>query len=83
MPDASMTRLTEPEARRILSEYARRNLGTGVDVASASYREDYGVWEAWVSGAPQYVKAYIVRLGPDGDGWVCRHITVSEAPPRH
>lgn len=82
MSDAALTRLTEVEARRILTDYAQRALGATAAVASATYREDYGVWEAWVSGPAHYVKAYIVRLGPEGDGWVCRHITVSETPPR-
>lgn len=81
MPEPALQKLSAEEATEILATYARRNLGPTAVVNAPSYREDYQVWETWVSGVEGYVKAYIVRLGPANGEWVCRHITVMDAAP--
>ena len=82
MSDQPLKELSPDQAHEILVGYAQRNFGVGAQVSTVSFREDYHVWEAWVSGVEGYVKAYIVRLAPGSNNeWVCRHITVMDAPP--
>ncbi|MDB5101987.1 MAG: hypothetical protein JWM80_6408 [Cyanobacteria bacterium RYN_339] len=81
MPEPQQQQLTAAEASEILTTYVRRNLGAAAAVGMPSYREDYQVWETWVSGVEGYVKAYIVRLGASHGEWVCRHITVMDSAP--
>lgn len=82
MAEQPVQKLSPDEAKQILSSYVHRNLGTQAEVGGVIYREDYQVWEAWVSGVEGYVKAYIVRLAPSNGEWICRHITVMDpAPP--
>ena len=82
MSDPSLQKLSPEEAKEVLAAYVRRNLGEAAEVGGVVYREDYQVWEAWVSGVEGYVKAYIVRLAPSNGEWVCRHITVMDAAPK-
>jgi hypothetical protein len=81
MTDQPLKDLSPDQAHDILKGYAQRNFGAGVEVSTVSFREDYRVWEAWVSGVEGYVKAYIVRLGASNGEWVCRHITVMDSAP--
>ena len=81
MPEPQLQQLTADEATEILTKYVHRNLGVAASVGMPSYREDYQVWETWVSGVEGYVKAYIVRLGATNGEWVCRHITVMDSAP--
>lgn len=81
MPDTPLEQLSTEEAAEILTRYAHRNLGVDAIVGTPTYREDFKVWEAWVSGTEAYVKAYIVRMGASQGDWVCRHITVMDAVP--
>jgi hypothetical protein len=82
MSDQPLKELSSEQAQEILVGYAQRNFGATAQVSSVSFREDYRVWECWVSGVEGYVKAYIVRLAPgSNDDWVCRHITVMDTPP--
>jgi hypothetical protein len=81
MSENPLQQLSPEQAAEILSNYARRNLGAAAVVTTPSYRDDFGVWEAWVSGIEGYVKAYIVRLAPSNGEWICRHITVMDAAP--
>jgi hypothetical protein len=82
MTDQPLKDLSPDQAHDILKGYAQRNFGAGVEVSTVSFREDYRVWEAWVSGVEGYVKAYIVRLAPGSNNeWICRHITVMDTPP--
>ena len=82
MTDRPLQELTADKALDILKCYAQRNFGAAAQVTSATFRDDYGVWEAWVAGVEGYVKAYIVRLAPGtNDDWICRHITVLDTPP--
>ena len=80
MPENPLQQLTPEAALDVLEGYVARNLGAQARVSGVTYREDHNVWEAWVSGVEGYVKAYIVRLGPAQGEWVCRHITVMDAP---
>lgn len=82
MSEQSLQQLSPEEAQSVLASYARRTLGEAAEVGGVIYREDYQVWEAWVSGVEGYVKAYIVRLAPSNGEWICRHITVMDAAPR-
>jgi hypothetical protein len=81
MSDSHLQQLSAEEAAEILTKYVRRNLGAAAAVGVPSFREDYQVWETWVSGVEGYVKAYIVRLGQANGEWVCRHITVMDSAP--
>jgi hypothetical protein len=82
MSDQPLKELSPDQAQDILIGYAQRNFGNGAQVSSVSFRDDYNVWECWVSGVEGYVKAYIVRLAPGTNNeWVCRHITVMDNPP--
>jgi hypothetical protein len=81
MAEESVKKLSPEEAQQILANYVSRNLGADARVNGVTYREDYQVWETWVSGVEGYVKAYIVRLAPSGGEWVCRHITVMDKAP--
>ena len=81
MLENSLQLLSVEQAAEILTAYARRNLGTAAVVSAPTYREDFQVWETWVSGVDGYVKAYIVRLAPSNGEWICRHITVMDAAP--
>ena len=82
MSDQPLKELSSEQAQEILVGYAQRNFGAGAQVTSVSFRDDYKVWECWVSGVEGYVKAYIVRLAPGSNNdWVCRHITVMDTPP--
>lgn len=80
MSETPLQRLAPEEALQVLSEYAARNFGPQAQVASVTFREDFQVWEGWVSGVEGYVKAYIVRLAPSNEGWICRHVTVMDKP---
>lgn len=82
MTDQPLKELSPDQAHDILRGYAQRNFGVEAQVSTVSFREDYRVWEAWVSGVEGYVKAYIVRLAPGTNNeWICRHITVMDSPP--
>lgn len=81
MADQPIQRLDPEEAKDILATYVRRNLGEQAQVSGVVFREDFQVWEAWVSGVEGYVKAYIVRLAPSNGEWICRHITVMDSAP--
>lgn len=81
MSEPSLRTLSADEAHEILTQYAATNLGAAARVALPNFRDDFNVWESWVSGVDGYVKAYIVRLGPTNGQWVCRHITVMDAAP--
>jgi len=81
MPEPQLQQLSTDQAGEILTAYVRRNLGADATVGVPSFRDDYNVWETWVSGVEGYVKAYIVRLGPSHGEWVCRHITVMDNAP--
>jgi hypothetical protein len=81
MSENPLKKLNAEQAAEILTQYAHSNLGLGAAVSTPNYREDFAVWEAWVSGVEGYVKAYIVRLAPSNGEWVCRHITVMDAAP--
>lgn len=80
MSDSALKQLAPEEATEILSQYARRTIGSQAAVTGVTYREDYNVWECWVSNVEGYVKAYIVRLAASNGEWVCRHITVMDDP---
>ena len=82
MTDQPLQKLSPEEAQAILHGYVQRNFGADAQVTSVSYRDDYRVWECWVAGVPGYVKAYIVRLAPSDQEWICRHITVMDQPPQ-
>jgi hypothetical protein len=80
MSDKAIEKLSPEAALDILESYVKRNLGLHAVVSGVSFREDHNVWECWVSGVEGYVKAYIVRLAPSNGDWLCRHITVMDAP---
>lgn len=81
MADQPIQSLDPEEAQDILTQYVQRNMGDKAQVSGVVFREDFQVWEAWVSGVEGYVKAYIVRLAPSNGEWICRHITVMDAAP--
>lgn len=82
MADDSVRKLSAEQAQEILARYVSQNLGLAAAINGVTYREDFQVWEAWVSGVDGYVKAYIVRAAPANDGeWICRHITVMDRAP--
>lgn len=81
MADQPIQSLDPEEAKDILTNYVKRNLGQQALVGGVVFREDFQVWEAWVQGVEGYVKAYIVRLAPSNGEWICRHITVMDAAP--
>jgi hypothetical protein len=81
MPEPQIQELSAEQATEILTGYVHRNFGASAAVGMANFRDDYQVWETWVSGVEGYVKAYIVRLGPANGEWVCRHITVMDGAP--
>lgn len=82
MADDSVQKLSAEEAQEILSRYVSQHLGFAAAINGVTYREDFQVWEAWVSGVDGYVKAYIVRAAPATNGeWICRHITVMDKAP--
>jgi hypothetical protein len=82
VPDHPSQPITAEAARELLAAYVHRQLGQAASVGIPVWREDHQVWEAWVSGLPQHVKAFIVRLGTDHGAPVCRHITVMDRDPR-
>ncbi|MEB3223203.1 MAG: hypothetical protein VKS61_14095 [Candidatus Sericytochromatia bacterium] len=80
--DRTSRDMTPEEAHELLTAYVHAQLGPQASVGAPMWREDHEVWEAWVGGLPQHVKAFIVRLGTDHGAPVCRHITVMDRDPR-
>lgn len=80
MAENPLQQLSPEAALDVLAAYVKRNLGPQAMVSGVTYRDDYQVWECWVSGVDGYVKAYIVRLAESNGEWVCRHITIMEEP---
>ena len=77
-----MRDLAPAAAHEILASYAHQHMGPEAVVSWPIWRDDHQVWEAWVTGLPQHVKAFIVRLGDDHGAPVCRHVTVMDRDDR-
>lgn len=81
--DTALAKLTPDEAHEILNAYARRSFGEHAHASRPFFHKEDAVWEGWILGVPNHVRAFILRPGSGDEAWACRHVQVpaGEAGP--
>lgn len=79
--DSALARLSPDEAHEILQAHARRSFGDQAGASRPSFHAEDGVWEAWVTGVAEHVRAYILRPQSGDEGWACMHVRVHSGAP--